>query len=92
MAGNIIFFIVGAGIGGGLVAYHKQHVQAAVQREQREITRLRDRLHEELVRNAETRAYSKGFDAGVSCPMGDAERLVRTFKGRKAEIRAQKEA
>ena len=92
MAAEIIFFIVGAGVGGGLVAYHKQRVQIAIQREQREVTRLRDRLQEELIRNSETRAYSKGFDAGISCPMGDAERLVRTFKGRKAEIRAQKEA
>lgn len=91
MAGSIIFFIIGAGIGGGLVAYHKQRVQAAVQREQREIARLRAELHDERGRNAETRAYSKGFDAGVNYPMGDAERLVRTFKDRKVEIRAQKE-
>lgn len=92
MVGSIIIFMVGAGVGGGLVAYHKQRVQAAVQQERKEINRLRDQLHEELMHNAETRAYSKGFDAGVSCPMGDAERLVRTFKGRKAEIRTQKEA
>lgn len=92
MVGNIVIFVIGAGVGGSLVAYHKWSVQEAVRQERKEINRLRDLLHNQIIRNERTSAYSEGFDAGVKCPMGDAERLVRIFKGRKAEIRTQKEA
>ncbi len=94
MVGNIVLFMVGAGIGGGLVAYHEHRVKAAVQTERRESNRLRQALSEQMIRNAQNKAYSEGFDAGVSCPISEAERLARTFAARKgtAQIRTQREA
>lgn len=94
MVWNIVLFMVGAGIGGGLVAYHEHRVKTAVQAERRESSRLRQALSEQMIRNAQNKAYSEGFDAGVSCPISEAERLARTFAARKGttQIRTQKEA
>lgn len=94
MVGNIMLFVVGAAIGGTLVAYHKYRLQEAVQAERKEISRLKTALRDEIIRNVQTKAYSEGFDAGVSCPISDAERLARTFAARKGttQIRTQKEA
>lgn len=93
MVGNIVIFVIGAGIGGGLVAYHKWSVQEAVRQERKEINRLRDALHNQIVRNERTSAYSEGFDAGVKCPISEAERLARTFASRKGgtQIRTARE-
>ena len=52
MVGNIVLFMVGAGIGGGLVAYHEHRVKAAVQAERRDYFRI-DRVEE--LRRQETR-------------------------------------
>ena len=76
------------------MAYHDHRVKAEVQAEHRESSRLRQALSEQMIRNAQNKAYSEGFDAGVSCPISEAERLARTFAARKGttQIRTQKEA
>ena len=47
-----------------------------------------------MIRNAQNKAYGEGFDAGVSSPISEAERLARTFAAREGgrhQIRTQRE-
>ena len=83
MVGNIVLFMVGAGIGGGLVAYHEHRVKAAVQAERRESNRLRQALSEQMIRNAQNTAEQAKMTArlasGSSIKIETLEQTWRTI-------------
>ncbi len=90
--GGVLLFAAGAAIGGGAVAYHKGCVRVVEHRAAREKDALRREVYDVKFRSECDRAYRKGYSDGRADPLSDAEKLARTFSGRKVDVRTQKGA
>lgn len=90
--GGVLLFAAGAAIGGGAVAYHKGCVRVVEHRAAREKDALRREVYDVKFRSECDRAYRKGYSDGRADPLSDAEKLARTFQGRRVDVRTQKGA
>lgn len=89
--GGILLFTMGVAVGGGAVSYHQGCIRAVEKHAAKEKETLRNEVYNVKFRTECDRAWREGYANGCQDPLTDAERLARTFRGRRVDIRSRKE-